>query len=200
LKTLTRNQAIKVFDTLTKQTDQLEHDALFRMQRNYSKALKTSLKRFKKILQMVQDVKDGKIAAPAFYNTPELVEQWKIGFMQQLFRQGGVVQGIAQELRKANLVCSDDLKESMQDIYRLNLEGSLATIKAEAAAVGIKASFSQYDKRQISVMVDESQSVFSKIAYSKYENASDLTQKLQDQLIQATVNGESQRDIIKRIR
>ena len=61
-------------------------------------------------------------------------------------------------------------------------------------------SFSQLDKRQIPIILDESKGAMTKVAYSRFTDSTGLQERLQDELFKATVMGESQDKLVKRIR
>lgn len=181
-------------------SDAIEHALVTRLAEIYSDALKTALRKQHTFLQKVKDIDDGKIKPPQYYVDTDQVDKWRHGFTQELIRQQQVIEGIIKELDKAGVKAADLIRKNMAEIWRINREEIAGTITKDAKRQGINISFAQYDKRQLDILMQEEESPFSKIAYRNLGQNPAVRRRLQNELAKATILGESQRDIIKRIR
>lgn len=180
----------------------LEKKGLNRIQANYNEALRTAIKRHKSFFDQVQAVQDGRIAPPDYIllQGDDAVAQWKQGFQIQLMQRSGIVRSITNDLKRVGVTVPKAIRELVDAEFEQNYIAAVQQIKSDAGEIGIEANFAQYDKRQLDLLADESEGFFTKLAYSECENGTDLSRRLQDQLMQATMLGESQREIIGRIR
>ena len=181
-------------------SDAIEQDTMARVIEIYSGALQDALKSKKAFLQKIADVDSGKIKPPQYYVERGEVTRWREGFVRELMRQNKLIDGIMRELNAAGADASSLIQESMVDIYKANRQEATSRLTLAADQMGVSANFAQYDKRQIDVLIQEQQSPFSKLAYKNMGENTAIRRKLQNELAQATILGESQRDIIKRIR
>lgn len=78
-----------------------------RIKAMYQEALDIATERLKDFLRKKQQVDDGKIKPPAYYDTPEKVERWKAGFVRELIRQYRVEEVIMEEICKAGKRATD---------------------------------------------------------------------------------------------
>jgi len=173
----------------------IERKALKRVDGIYNAALKNALADQKSFLAKIADVDAGRIKPPAFYDTPAKVLAWRQGFTRELLRKEKVIEGIKDQLNVAGAKAAPVIKGAMTDVYATN-----RTFTAEGIASQVNISFAQYDKRQIDIILNNSQSPFSKIAYKNMGANPAIRRRLQNEMAQATILGESQRDIVKRIR
>jgi hypothetical protein len=173
----------------------IERAALKRVNGIYNAALKKALADQKSFLKKIADVDAGRIKPPAFYDTPAKVLAWRQGFTRELLRKEKVIEGIKDQLNVAGAKAAPVIKGAMTDVYATN-----RTFTAEGIASQVNISFAQYDKRQIDIILNNSQSPFSKIAYKNMGANPAIRRRLQNEMAQATILGESQRDIVKRIR
>lgn len=181
-------------------SDAIEHELVTRLSGIYSDALKAALRRQHTFLQKVKDVESGKIKPPQYYVDTDQVDKWRKGFLRELMRQQHVVDGIIAELNKAGIKASDLVRKNMAEIWRVNREEIAGMVEKAARKQGVNVSFAQYDKRQLDALMQEEESPFSKIAYRNLGQNPAVRRRLQNELEQATILGESQRDIIGRIR
>jgi hypothetical protein len=173
----------------------IERRAMNEINAIYSGSLKSMLADQKSFLQKIADIDAGKIKPPAFYDTPEKILKWRQGFTRELLRKEKVIEGIKTRLAEAGAKSAPVVQSAMTDVYAVN---RTYTVSQLAGQTGI--SFAQYDKRQIDVLLKDSASPFSKIAYKNMGTNHAIVRKLSREMAQATINGESQRDIVKRIR
>ena len=173
----------------------IERAALKRVDGIYNAALKKALADQKSFLKKIADVDSGKIKPPAFYDTPEKILAWRQGFTRELLRKEKVIAGIKEQLDTAGAKAAPVIRDAMADVYAVN-----RTFTADGLASQANITFAQYDKRQIDVILKNTESPFSKIAYKSMGSNPAIRRRLQNEMAQATINGESQRDIVKRIR
>ena len=181
-------------------SDAIEQATMTRVVEIYTGALRKALKSKKAFLQKIADVDSGKIKPPQYYVDRGEVDKWREGFVRELMRQNKVIDGIMEQLNAAGAEAAALIRDSMVDIYNANRQEATETLTLEAGQMGVYATFAQYDKRQIAVLLQEQQSPFSKLAYENMGQNPAIRRRLQNELAQATILGESQRDIIKRIR
>lgn len=181
-------------------SDAIEQATMTRVVEIYTGALRKALKSKKAFLQKIADVDSGKIKPPQYYVDRGEVDKWREGFVRELMRQNKVIDGIMEQLNAAGADAAALIRDSMVDIYNANRQEATARLSLEADQLGVSATFAQYDKRQIAVLLQEQQSPFSRLAYQNMGQNPAIRRRLQNELAQATILGESQRDIIKRIR
>ena len=166
----------------------------------YGVALKDAIKSQSKFLAKIADIDSGKIKPPAFYDTPEKILKWRQGYTTELLRKNKVVESITARLKAAGVETQPIIKQAMVDVYDTNRTFTVSQLSTSAGKAGVDVSFAQYDKRQIEILLNDAQPAFSKIAYKSLGQNPAIVRRLQTELAQATTLGESQRDIIKRIR
>ena len=178
-------------------TDKIERRLNGRLSSIYEDALEEALKNHKAFLKKIKDLEDGKIKPPAsIADDPEKVAKWKQGFYRELIRREKVAESIADRLAQAGEQAGEEIRENMKDVYATNSEYVHSIV--EDADVGV--SFASVDKRQLDVIMQKNESPFSKIAYKNLGKSQKIREALQRELGIATLNGESQREIIARIR
>jgi SPP1 gp7 family putative phage head morphogenesis protein len=182
-------------DAAEKASAAIERKALKRVDGIYNAALKNALADQSSFLAKIADVDAGRIKPPAFYDTPAKVLAWRQGFTRELLRKEKVIEGIKAQLNAAGAKAAPVIKGAMTDVYAAN-----RTFTAEGIASQVNISFAQYDKRQIDIILNNSQSPFSKIAYKGLGANPAIVRRLNNEMAQAIIGGESQRDIVKRIR
>ena len=185
---------------VAKACDRLQDQTTDRIKRNYEAALTTALKRYAEFFQKYDDVMSGRKKPPEEYvnQGEDACKAWRQGYIRELMRQENVVSGIATVLNSAGAKVPEAIKDMLNEVYSENRREAIATFQ-DGSAVSGGISFSQYDKCQIDILLDENSSVFTKIAFSKAERNQNLAWKLQNELAQATILGESQDKVIKRI-
>lgn len=183
-------------DRAVNRSDKIEAALIRRLEQIYSDALMEALKKHQAFLELVKDVADGKKKPPAKYaGDPEKIAKWKAGFLREQMRQMGLIESISKDLAAVGPEAAEEIRNAMADVYAENREFTTGMIEN-----AVHTSFSQYDKRQIRVLMQETESPFSKIAYKNLGKDTLIRKRLQNEMAMATLLGESQRDIIKRIR
>lgn len=181
-------------------SDAIEQATMTRVVEIYTGALRKALKSKKAFLKKIADVDSGKIKPPQYYVERGEVDKWRQGFIRELMRKNKVIDGIMAQLNEAGAEASALIRDSMVDIYQANREETTDRLAYEAYELGVVETFALYDKRQIGVLIQKEQSPFSKIAYNNLGRNTAIRRMLQNELAQATILGESQEKIIKRIR
>ena len=181
-------------------SDAIEQATMTRVIEIYTGALRKALKSKKAFLKKIADVDSGKIKPPQYYVERGEVAKWREGFVRELMRQEKVIDGIMDQLNAAGADAAALIRDSMVDIYNANRQEATDRLSLAAKQLGVSATFSKYEKRQIDVLLQEQQSPFSRLAYQNMGQNPAIRRRLQNELAQATILGESQRDIIKRIR
>jgi SPP1 gp7 family putative phage head morphogenesis protein len=161
----------------------------------YSQSLKSMLADQKSFLQKIADIDAGKIKPPAFYDTSEKILKWRQGFTRELLRKEKVIEGIRARLQEAGAQARPLVQGAMGDVYATNRAYTAGQIASKTSI-----TFAQYDKKQIDILLKDTMSPFSKIAYKGMGANPAIVRKLSREMAQATINGESQREIVKRIR
>ena len=181
-------------------SDAIEQATMTRVIEIYTAALRKALKNKKAFLQKIADVDSGKIKPPQYYVERGEVDKWREGFVRALIRKDEVIDGIMEQLDAAGADAAALIRGSMVDIYKANRQETTDRLSREADQMGESATFAKYEKRQIDVLLQEQQSPFSKLAYQNMGANPAIRRRLQNELAQATILGESQQEIIKRIR
>ena len=178
-------------------TDRIESRLNNRLSSIYNAALEQALRNHREFLKKIKDLEDGKIKPPLMYEgDEEKIAKWKQGFYRELIRRENILKSIAQELAKAGKLAAEEILEAMSEIYAVNSEYVHEIVKDAA----VNVSFAQVDKRQLDVIMQKNESPFSKIAYKNLGADTRIREALQRELGIAALNGESQRELIARIR
>ncbi len=182
-----------------KDGDRIERDIQRRIQRVYQKALDKSTKNIAEFLRIVAKVDSGEKAPPAYYQTDEQKALWRQGFLEQELQRLHVQELITEEIARAGAKAEGIIREATADIYLDNYAETVSIIEDEAAKLGVNASFAMPKRQEVRTLLDERNGVFSKIAYQNMGSNTYIRQKLQSEMAQATILGESQKKILERI-
>lgn len=180
--------------------DKIERQLQKRILTAYTEALKTSVEGIKDFLREIQRVEDGVKKPPSFYDTPEKIERWKAGFYRELVRRYRVQEIIMEEINRAGALAAGEIREAMADVYMDNLGEVQQLISAGADRAGVNVSFAAPTRRQVAAAITSEAGPFSKLAYKRLGQNVYVRQRLQSELAQACILGESQTKIIQRIR
>ncbi len=179
--------------------DRRERDLQRRIQRVYQQALDKSTRNIADFLQVVAKVDSGEKQPPSFYQTDEQKALWRQGFLLQEMQRLHVQELISEEIARAGAKAADIIRETTADIYLDNYGETVNVIEDETAKLGVNVSFAMPKRREVRTVLDESNGVFSKIAYQNMGSNTYIRQKLQAELAQAAILGEDQRKLLKRI-
>lgn len=180
--------------------DALEAALMARVGEIYAGALRTAIKKRAAFLRKIKAVDEGRIKPPQYYVDTDQVDKWREGFVRELMRQENVIEGIMDELDKAGVQAAEIIRDTMPEYYVINREDTVERLSAGMQNAGLDGTFRKQTRRQISVLLDENESPFSKLAYRNMGRNTAIRRRLQNELAQATILGESQAQIIKRIR
>lgn len=181
--------------------DEIEKALTQRISAVYGEALKKAIRMNRRFLQKIRDIDSGKIQPPNYYNTPELIKKWREGYIRELMRQEHVIESIEQQIRDAGGKVEPEIKKALVEIYAIN-DNYTAT---KLTAFGGVDATSKYlltgvTRRQAAIIFRDTQPLFSKIAFRNLIEAPAVIRRLQNEMVQATLLGESQEKIIRRIR
>jgi hypothetical protein len=164
-----------------------------RLQGVYGEALKTALEREKAAIERLANIKKQLQEMGVTEDYERMFPAWG----QKVLRETNLVNNIAAELAKSGETAARMIQGEMLNIYGLNMDFSRYSIDSQA---GVFLRWDIYDKNQLKVLLDSERSPFTKIAYKKLGQDKQIVQRLQNQMAQATILGESQQQIIRRIR
>lgn len=174
--------------------DALEATLMARIAEIYAGALRTAIKKRAAFLRKIEAVDEGRIKPPQYYIDTDQVDKWREGFVRELIRQENVIEGIMDELKKAGVQAADLIRGSMPEYYAINREEAVGILSE-----GMDGTLREQTRRQIKILLEERESPFSKLAYQNLGQSPAIRRRLQNELAQATILGESQAKLIKRI-
>lgn len=188
-------------DEAVRIADEIEKALTQRISAVYGEALKKAIRMNRRFLQKIRDIDSGKIQPPNYYNTPELIKKWREGYIRELMRQEHVIESIEQQIRDAGGKVEPEIKKALAEIYAVNANYTATKLTAFG---GVDAT-SKYlltgvTRRQAAIIFRDTQPLFSKIAFRNMVEAPAVIRRLQNEMVQATLLGESQEKIIRRIR
>ena len=188
-------------DEAVRIADEIEKALTQRISAVYGDALKKAIRMNRRFLQKIRDIDSGKIKPPNYYNTPELIKKWREGYIRELMRQEHVIESIEQQIRDAGGKLEPEIKKALAEIYAVNANYTATKLTAfggvEAAG---KSLITGVTRRQAAIIFRDTQPLFSKIAFRNLVEAPAVIRRLQNEMVQATLLGESQEKIIRRIR
>lgn len=175
-------------------SDALEKDLQKRIAEVYGDALKRAVRNNRLFLTNVKklDARAAELEKGGW--TSEKIEKWRKEEVLRLLRQQRLVQSIADEMDRAGMEIAPEIRERMVAVYKVNSDMTYQRINGK-----INADFALIPKKQIPIILDDEQPVFSKIAYRHLGQNKTIRAALQREMAQAAILGESQEKIIKRI-
>lgn len=179
--------------------DTLEKQVTARISEVYGDALKTAIKQNRQFFKKLQDIDSGKIKPPAYYDTPEKIAKWREGYIRELMRTEHVTESIAQQIREAGAAISPEIEKELAGIYAANANFTAQRLTRMAAGAPSMGLIAATTRRQAAIIIKDTQPLFSKIAFRNLETAPAVIRRLQNEMLQASLLGESQQQIIKRI-
>lgn len=188
-------------DEAVRIADEIEKALTQRISAVYGEALKKAIRMNRRFLQKIRDIDSGKIQPPNYYNTPELIKKWREGYIRELMRQEHVIESIEQQIKDAGGKLEPEIKKALAEIYAVNANYTATKLTSFG---GVDAT-SKYlltgvTRRQAAIVFRDTQPLFSKIAFRNLVEAPAVIRRLQNEMVQATLLGESQEKIIRRIR
>lgn len=188
-------------DEAVRIADEIEKALTQRISAVYGEALKKAIRMNRRFLQKIRDIDSGKIKPPDIYNTPKLIKKWREGYIRELMRQEHVIESIEQQIKDAGGKLEPEIKKALAEIYAVNANYTATKLRSFG---GVDAT-SKYlltgvTRRQAAIVFHDTQPLFSKIAFRNLVEAPAVIRRLQNEMVQATLLGESQEKIICRIR
>lgn len=180
--------------------DALEAALMARIAEIYAGALRTAIKERAAFLRKIEAVDEGRIKPPQYYVDTGQVKKWREGFVRELIRQENVIEGIIDELDKAGVQAADLIRGTMPEYYMINWEEAVQRLSEGMRNAGIDGSLQKQTRKSVEIILTDSQPPFSRLAYQNLGHSPAIRRRLQNELSQATVLGESQAELIKRIR
>lgn len=180
--------------------DALEAALMARVGEIYAGALRTAIKKRAAFLRKIKAVDEGRIKPPQYYVDTDQVDKWREGFVRELMRQENVIEGIMEEINKAGAQAAEMIRDTMPEYWEINRAEAVDRFSVEMENAGIDGTFEKQTRRQIEILLSENESPFSKLAYMNLGQNLAVRRRLQNELAQAAILGESQGQIIKRIR
>lgn len=174
--------------------DELEASLMARLGSIYADALRTATKKRAAFLRKIKAVDEGQIKPPKYYIDTDQVDKWRRGFVRELIRQEKVIEGIMEELNKAGAQAADLIRDTMPEYYAINREEAVQILSD-----GFDGSFRKQTRRQVETILTDSITPFSRLAYQNLGRNTAIRRRLEHELSQATILGESQEKLIKRI-
>lgn len=174
--------------------DALEASLIDRLGSIYADALRTAIKKRAAFLRKIKAVDEGQIKPPKYYIDTDQVDKWRRGFVRELIRQEKVIEGIMEELNKAGAQAADLIRDTMPEYYAINREETVQILSD-----GFDGSFRKQTRRQVETILTDSITPFSRLAYQNLGRNTAIRRRLEHELSQATILGESQEKLIKRI-
>lgn len=153
----------------------------------YNKALEEAIKNCKDFLREVKELDDS-----------GLDERDKQQKMRELERRHRVVDNIAKEIKAAGMSAEPSIREALVEHYAVNRE-SVRKLCAELSSKA-ETAMPMLHKKQIRIILQDTQPVFSKIAFDNLLAAPAMVTRMQNEMAVATALGESQQKVIDRIR
>ena len=180
--------------------DAIEAALMRRLGEIYGGALRTAVRKEKAFLEKIKAIDEGRIKPPQYYVDTDQVDRWRQGYMRELVRQQNVISNIMDELDRAGVEAADLIRETMPEYYVINRDEAIRRLSAGMANTGLDGSFTEHTRRQVEIIVSDEESPFSRLAYQNMGQNPAIRRRLQNELAQATILGESQEQIIRRIR
>lgn len=177
----------------------LEAALMARVGSIYADALRTATKKRAAFLRKIEAIDEGRIKPPQYYIDTDQVDKWRQGFVRELIRQENVIEGIMEELNRAGVQAADEIKSTMPEYYAINREEAVELLSDGMNSAGLDGSFRQQTRRQIETILTDLQPPFSRLAYQNLGRNPAIRRRLEHEISQATILGESQEKLIKRI-
>lgn len=161
----------------------------------YKRALQVALENEAAFFEKIKRMDYLQTTLPARY-TPEMIQKWREGFALREANYREVTRNIARLIAATGGDVGETIKQVMSDIYGINRNFTIDRL----AKVTLQSNFAMYDANMIRIAIEDAQSPFSKIAYNNLGKEKIVVDRLNDQLLGAIVNGESQRELLQRIK
>lgn len=182
-----------MIDPGIKMSDDRMRVLMNRIEETYTEAYKQAIKDNKKALEKFNALTDEALKGL----TDEEKKKKREAFKNEVLRTEKLATKIADEITTAGRTASQIIQGELTGIYQLNYVYSFYEMEQQ---IGYSIDFTLYDRNQIAVILKENQSPFTKLAYDRLGQNTIVVTRLQNALIYATVNGQSQQQLTTAIR
>jgi len=128
--------------------------------------------------------------------TYEQIQAQRLIYLNSAIRETDLVNHIAEEIAHGGTLAALDIQRTMGDAFGINLDWGRYTVDRQS---GVFLNWPMLDRRTIEIIMRNGQSPFTQIAFNKLGQDVIITQRLQNELIQAMLLGESRAQLVKRI-
>ena len=165
--------------------------------KEYNDALQRAIRKNREFLQRAKDVESGKIKPPGTLKTERQIEAWKRGYMRRAAEKSDVVEKIAGEMQNAGVKTRKRIQETMTRVYQKSRENVVKLLDRT-----IPAELPEMTRKQVEILLYRNGHAgsFSKIAFENMGSNAKVTKRLRNEFAQAIMRGESDEEIIARIR
>lgn len=165
--------------------------------KEYNDALQRAIRKNREFLQKAKDVESGKIKPPSTLKTEKQIEAWKRGYMRRAAEKSDVVEKIAAEMQNAGIKTRKRIQDTLTRIYQKSRENVVKLLSKT-----IPADLPEMTRKQIEILLYRNGHAgsFSKIAFKNMGGNAKVTKRLRNEFAQALQRGESDEQIIARIR
>lgn len=108
-------------DRADRLTDRIEQKTISRCAGLYTDALCRCMRRFASVFEALKELEERK--PPSLYNTPEAQEKWREGERRRIIRKSGMAKVISREIAAAGTHAAEVIRQSMDEIDRINRVG-----------------------------------------------------------------------------
>ena len=142
-------------------------------------------------------MESGKIKPPSTLKTEKQIEAWKRGYMRRAAEKSGVVEKIAGEMQAAGVKTRKRIQETLTRIYQKARENVVKLLNRT-----IPSDLPEMTRKQIEILLYRNGHAgsFSRIAFQNMGSNAKVTKRLRNEFAQALRRGESDEEIIARIR
>lgn len=174
-------------------SDERARRLMRRLEETYNEAYLQAIENNKKAIEKYASLTDEALKDL----TPEARKLKREAFKREIARTKALSESIAAEIANAGKTAAAIIQGEMTSLYGLNYDWAAYDIQRQS---GLDLSFAQYDRNQLTVLMQENQSPFTEIAYKKMGKDADIVRRLQNQFMQGIMLGESQQKLIRRIK
>lgn len=160
----------------------------------YKQAYETAIKNTQKATKKFNDLTDDKLKGL----DEETKKKKRLYFANEIKRNKSLQDSILKEIEQAGATASKLIQGEMTGIYELNYNWSAYEI-TDQTGLDLVQDFAIYDRNQLASILASEQRPFTKVAYSNLQNARTYAGRLQNELVQSVLLGESQAKVIKRV-
>lgn len=164
-----------------------------RIQQNYAAALSSAIQQQQAAIRQLAAFDASKFPDM----TAEQMQAQRIVYVNRIDKQTNVVRALASEIAQGGQGAARVIQSEMLNVFGINLDWAEYSIDRQA---GLLMNWQIYDQRQLQVLLEDGASPFTRIAYDNLGKEQPIVNKLKNELTQAVMLGESQGELIKRIR